>query len=112
MKNLASMGLVSTTVLMPLLETLFRCGMQKLVDDCATSLHGKQKVLLDGDWVGVCEDSALFVSKLRRKRRRNEVPHQVGYDHFHLILYIRIMKPCCIFWWDKVDYLFIYKYGY
>ncbi|WMV43236.1 hypothetical protein MTR67_036621 [Solanum verrucosum] len=76
-KNLASMGLVSTTVLKPLLETLFRCGMQKLVDDSATSLHGKQKVLLDGDWVGVCEDSALFVSKLRRKRRRNEVPHQV-----------------------------------
>ncbi|KAJ8536599.1 hypothetical protein K7X08_035000 [Anisodus acutangulus] len=76
-KNLASMGLVSTTILKPLLETLFRCGMQKLVDDSATSLHGKQKVLLDGEWVGVCEDSALFVSKLRRKRRRNEVPHQV-----------------------------------
>ncbi|KAM3397289.1 DNA-directed RNA polymerases IV and V subunit 2 [Capsicum galapagoense] len=76
-KNLASMGLISTTVLKPLLETLFRCGMQKLVNDSATSLHRKQKVLLDGDWVGVCEDSASFVSKLRRKRRRNEVPHQV-----------------------------------
>ncbi|CAN4076358.1 unnamed protein product [Withania somnifera] len=76
-KNLASTGLVSTTILKPFLETLFRCGMQKLVDDSSTSLHGKQKVLLDGDWVGVCEDSALFVSKLRRKRRRNVVPHQV-----------------------------------
>ncbi|MCD7463647.1 DNA-directed RNA polymerases IV and V subunit 2 [Datura stramonium] len=76
-KNLASMGLVSTINLKPLLETLFRCGMQKLVDDSTTSHHGKQKVLLDGDWIGVCEDSALFVSKLRCKRRRNEVPHQV-----------------------------------
>ncbi|OIT35183.1 dna-directed rna polymerases iv and v subunit 2 [Nicotiana attenuata] len=76
-KNLASLGLVSTSIVKPLLGTLFQCGMQQLVDDSATSLHGKQKVLLNGDWVGACEDSALFVSKLRRKRRRNEVPHQV-----------------------------------
>ncbi|XP_060204424.1 DNA-directed RNA polymerases IV and V subunit 2 [Lycium barbarum] len=91
-KNLASMGLVSTTILKPLLETLFRCGMQKLVDDSATSLHGKQKVLLDGEWVGVCEDSALFVSKLRRKRRRNEVPHQVEVKRDELQGEIRIFS--------------------
>ncbi|MCD9643890.1 DNA-directed RNA polymerase, partial [Datura stramonium] len=75
-KNLASMGLVRTTNLKTLLETLFRCRMQELVDDSTTSLHGIKKVLLDGDWVGVYEDSTLFVSKLRRKRYRNEGPHQ------------------------------------
>lgn len=91
-KNLASMGLVSTIILKPFLETLFRCGMQKLVDDCATSLHGKQKVLLDGEWVGVCEDSALFVSKLRRKRRRNEVPHQVEVKRDELQGEVRIFS--------------------
>ncbi|XP_055825180.1 DNA-directed RNA polymerases IV and V subunit 2-like [Solanum dulcamara] len=91
-KNLASMGLVSTIILKPFLETLFRCGMQKLVDDSATSLHGKQKVLLDGEWVGICEDSALFVSKLRRKRRRNEVPHQVEVKRDELQGEVRIFS--------------------
>ncbi|KAK6794983.1 hypothetical protein RDI58_008436 [Solanum bulbocastanum] len=91
-KNLASMGLVSTIILKPFLETLFRCGMQKLVDDCSTSLHGKQKVLLDGEWVGVCEDSALFVSKLRCKRRRNEVPHQVEVKRDELQGEVRIFS--------------------
>lgn len=91
-KNLASMGLVSTTILKPFLETLFRCGMQKLVDDSTTSLHGKQKVLLDGEWVGVCEDSALFVAKLRRKRRRNEVPHQVEVKRDELQGEVRIFS--------------------
>lgn len=71
------MGLVSTNVLEPLLQKLLACGMEKLVNDTSTLLSGKDKVFLDGDWVGICEDSAAFVAKLRRKRQRKQIPHQV-----------------------------------
>ncbi|XP_019167919.1 PREDICTED: DNA-directed RNA polymerases IV and V subunit 2 [Ipomoea nil] len=76
-KNLASLGLVSTNILESFLDKLFDCGMEKLVDDTSTILHQKHKIFLDGDWVGVCGDSGLFVLKLRRMRRRGEVPYQV-----------------------------------
>ncbi|KAA8515253.1 hypothetical protein F0562_018517 [Nyssa sinensis] len=76
-KNLAITGLVSTNVLESLVDELFDCGMEKLVDDTSTLLRGKVKVFLDGDWVGICEDSISFVAELRSKRRRQEVPHQV-----------------------------------
>lgn len=77
-KNLASLGLVSTNILEHenLLKKFHESGMEKLVDD-SSLLDGKHKVFLDGDWVGICKDSSSFVSKLRRKRRRTEVPHQI-----------------------------------
>ncbi|XP_073306996.1 DNA-directed RNA polymerases IV and V subunit 2-like [Primulina huaijiensis] len=104
-KNLASLGLVSTNVLEKdgLLRKLRQCGMENLVDDTSTSLKGKQKVLLDGDWVGVVENSAPFVVKLRRKRRRMEVPHQVEIkrDEHHCEVRIfadsgRILRPLLV----------------
>ena len=76
-KNLAITGLVSTNIQEPFLDELLDCGMDNLVDDTSTLLSGKDKVFLDGDWVGVCEDSVSFVTELRRKRRRKEVPPQV-----------------------------------
>ncbi|CAH9063796.1 unnamed protein product [Cuscuta epithymum] len=76
-KNLASLGLVSTTILGPFLDKLFGCGMEPVVDDTSTILQRKHKIFLDGDWVGVCEDSVYFVLKVRRMRRRGEVPVQV-----------------------------------
>lgn len=76
-KNLAITGLVSTEVLDPLVDKLFDCGMEKLVDDTSTKLSGKNKVFLDGDWVGVCEDPISFVVELRTKRRHKELPQQV-----------------------------------
>ncbi|GFZ08289.1 nuclear RNA polymerase D2A [Actinidia rufa] len=76
-KNLAITGLVSTNIQEPFLDELLDCGMDNLVDDTSTLLSGKDKVFLDGDWVGVCEDSVSFVAELRRKRRRKEVPPQV-----------------------------------
>lgn len=76
-KNLATTGLVSTNVLESLIPQLLTCGMEKLVDDTFTSLRGKDKVFLNGDWVGVCEDSLSFVLELRRMRRRKKLPHQV-----------------------------------
>lgn len=76
-KNLAITGLVSTEVLDPLVDKLFDCGMEKLVDDTSTKLSGKNKVFLDGDWAGVCEDPISFVVELRTKRRHKELPQQV-----------------------------------
>lgn len=74
---MAITGLVSTEVLDPLVDKLFDCGMEKLVDDTSTKLSGKNKVFLDGDWVGVCEDPISFVVELRTKRRHKELPQQV-----------------------------------
>ncbi|GAV84304.1 RNA_pol_Rpb2_6 domain-containing protein/RNA_pol_Rpb2_7 domain-containing protein/RNA_pol_Rpb2_2 domain-containing protein/RNA_pol_Rpb2_1 domain-containing protein/RNA_pol_Rpb2_3 domain-containing protein/RNA_pol_Rpb2_4 domain-containing protein/RNA_pol_Rpb2_5 domain-containing protein [Cephalotus follicularis] len=76
-KNLAITGLVSTNILEPITDKLFDCGIEQLVDDTSSSLHGKDKVFLNGDWVGVCEDSLSFVAELRRMRRRKELPHQL-----------------------------------
>ncbi|KAH7864152.1 hypothetical protein Vadar_026365 [Vaccinium darrowii] len=76
-KNLAITGLVSTEIEENFLDKLLDCGMEKLVDDTSTLLSAKDKVFLDGNWVGVCGDSVSFVAALRRKRRRKEVPHQV-----------------------------------
>ncbi|KAK6116874.1 hypothetical protein DH2020_049365 [Rehmannia glutinosa] len=62
-KNLASMGLVSTTILQQesLLQRFRECGMEKLDDDMSSLLDGKYKIFLDGDWVGICKDSSSFV---------------------------------------------------
>uniref|UniRef100_A0A5B7ANF1 DNA-directed RNA polymerase subunit beta n=1 Tax=Davidia involucrata TaxID=16924 RepID=A0A5B7ANF1_DAVIN len=76
-KNFAITGRVSTNVLEPLVDKLFDSGMEQLLNDSSTSLCGKDKIFLDGDWVGICEDSFSFVAELRSKRRRKEVPHQV-----------------------------------
>ncbi|KAK4380975.1 DNA-directed RNA polymerases IV and V subunit [Sesamum angolense] len=78
-KNLASMGLVSTDILNreSLLQRFYECGMEMLVDDASTLLNGKHKIFLDGDWVGICKDSSSFVARVRRKRRKTEVPHQI-----------------------------------
>ncbi|XP_021864536.2 DNA-directed RNA polymerases IV and V subunit 2 [Spinacia oleracea] len=80
-KNIAATGLVSSSISkeerVSLLETLLRCGMDRLVHDSSTSLSGKDKVLVDGEWVGVCSDSLKVVEELRRKRRRKRLPCQV-----------------------------------
>lgn len=74
---MAATGLVSINVLETLVSEFCDCGMEILVDDTSTSMHGKDKVFLNGDWVGVCEDSLTFVMELRRKRRNKELPQQV-----------------------------------
>ncbi|KAK4792030.1 hypothetical protein SAY86_022465 [Trapa natans] len=76
-KNLAATGLVTTSISEPLDEELLDCGMMRVVNDTSTSLHGKVKVFLNGDWVGICEDSLSFVTKLRNKRRQKEIPPEV-----------------------------------
>uniref|UniRef100_A0A2P2L3F5 DNA-directed RNA polymerase n=1 Tax=Rhizophora mucronata TaxID=61149 RepID=A0A2P2L3F5_RHIMU len=78
-KNLAATGLVSTQITEPLIERLLDCGMEKLVDDTCTRLGRKDKVLLNGEWVGICDNSLLFVAELRQLRRRKELPHQVTF---------------------------------
>ncbi|GER32490.1 DNA-directed RNA polymerase [Striga asiatica] len=71
-KNLASMGIVSTSMLERegLIEIFRECGMEKLNDDTLNLLDGRHKIFLDGDWVGLSKDSSSFAAKLRRKRRK------------------------------------------
>jgi DNA-directed RNA polymerase IV and V subunit 2 len=78
-KNLAVTGVVSTNVTASVVPQLFDCGMEELIDDTMTVLGKKDKVFLNGDWVGVCSDSTSFVAELRNRRRRNELPHQVRF---------------------------------
>ncbi|KAF9599789.1 hypothetical protein IFM89_001735 [Coptis chinensis] len=77
-KNMAITGIVSTNLIQPLLGILLVCGMEKLSDDLSPlSLKGKNKIFLNGEWVGVCRDSLSLVNTLKRKRRSKEVPPQV-----------------------------------
>ncbi|KAF8033532.1 hypothetical protein BT93_D2200 [Corymbia citriodora subsp. variegata] len=76
-KNLAVTGLVSTNTSEPLDGILHDCGMEKVTDDSSTSLRGKIKIFLNGDWVGICDDSLSFVNSLRNKRHQKELPSQV-----------------------------------
>ncbi|XP_050216830.1 DNA-directed RNA polymerases IV and V subunit 2-like [Mercurialis annua] len=75
-KNLAATGIVSTNISEPFTEKLVSLGMEKVPDDSYSKLDDKHKVFLNGEWVGVCEDSRLFISKLRRLRRRKKL-HQL-----------------------------------
>ncbi|KAF4373737.1 hypothetical protein G4B88_002241, partial [Cannabis sativa] len=75
-KNLATTGLVSLEVVESLISKLCNSGMEKLVNDISTPLDGKDKVFLNGDWVGVCVDSLAFIRRLRIMRRKKKLPHQ------------------------------------
>ena len=77
MKNLATTALVSTNIVEPIVDELFDSRMEEVVDDTSSSLNEKDKVFLNGEWVGVCEDSLLFAADVRRKRRKKELPYQV-----------------------------------
>lgn len=83
---MAITGLVSTTLSEPLIEKLYECGMKELVDESSSSLNWKEKVFVNGDWLGVCGDASSFVTKLKSKRRRNEVPCQVLSLSFNSVL--------------------------
>ena len=84
---MATTALVSINTLEPILPKLRKCGMEELVDDTSTSLNGKHKVFLNGDWVGVCVDSLGFVTTLRRLRRSKKLPHQVFLlFKFHIVM--------------------------
>lgn len=80
-KNIAATGFVSSNIVederLLLLDTLAGCKMEKLVNDSCTSLSGKNKVLVDGEWVGVCAESLSFVEELRRKRRKRHISREV-----------------------------------
>jgi DNA-directed RNA polymerase-4/5 subunit 2 len=76
-KNMSLLGLVSTQSLESVVEKLFACGMEELMDDTCTPLFGKHKVLLNGDWVGLCADSESFVAELKSRRRQSELPREM-----------------------------------
>ena len=78
-KNMAITGLVSTNgsnleILKPKQQI---CGMEELVNDTSSPLHEKDKAFLNGDWVGVCDDSLTFITKLRRLHHNKKLPYQI-----------------------------------
>ncbi|KAL5981002.1 hypothetical protein ACLOJK_028922 [Asimina triloba] len=75
-KNLAVTGLVSTKLIEVPLEKLASCGMEHLEDD-TLQLSGNPKIFVNGNWVGVCRDSRLFVKKLRNMRRNKQIDSKV-----------------------------------
>ena len=85
------LGLVSTQGLESVVEMLFTCGMEELMNDTSTPLCGKHKVLLNGDWVGLCADSESFVGELKSRRRQSELPREVSSVSANLLLYFDIL---------------------
>ena len=82
----------------PLISKFCHSGMEKLVDDTSTPLHGKDKVFLNGNWVGVCADSLAFVTELRRRRRRKQLPNQVCFRFCGLFSFT-------LFWFWNSSYI-------
>ncbi|KAL3633437.1 DNA-directed RNA polymerases IV and V subunit 2 [Castilleja foliolosa] len=108
-KNLASMGMVSTNVLEreSLIKIFLECGMDKLDNDTSSLIQGKHKVFLDGDWVGMSKimpkSSSSFAAKLRRKRRKMELLRQLeiktDQHHGEVRIYVdagRILRPLLV----------------
>ncbi|KAI3919296.1 hypothetical protein MKW98_030432 [Papaver atlanticum] len=117
-KNMAITGLVSTNLMEPLKDKLFNCGMEKLVDDSfSASWKGKDKVFVNGDWVGVCDDSLSFVTDLKHSRRSKGIPPQVEikWDRKHGEVRIfsdagRILRPLLIV--ENIKKIKLVKGGY
>lgn len=65
-------------IMEPTVDKLARCGMEKLDKVAPSTLNGKDKVFLNGNWVGICGDSHTFVRKLRNMRRCQRIHPQVG----------------------------------
>lgn len=64
-KNLASTGLVSTTVYEQILDKLLDCGTEEMVDDTSSLIFSscKDNIFLDGELVGLCIYPASFVTE-------------------------------------------------
>ncbi|XP_058096587.1 DNA-directed RNA polymerases IV and V subunit 2-like [Magnolia sinica] len=90
-KNLAVTGLVSTNLVEVPLDKLVRCGMERLNEDTLL-LNRKDKVFLNGNWVGVCRDSSLFVKKLRNVRRNKQIDSKVEIKRDQLQGEVRIFS--------------------
>ncbi|KAI3955227.1 hypothetical protein MKW98_020860 [Papaver atlanticum] len=117
-KNMAITGLVSTNLMEPLKGKLIKCGMGKLVDEAfSSSWKGKDKVFVNGDWLGVCDDSLSFVTNLKRRRRSKGIPPQVEikWDRKHGEVRIfsdagRILRPLLIV--ENINKIKLVKGGY
>ncbi|XP_068658293.1 DNA-directed RNA polymerases IV and V subunit 2 [Aristolochia californica] len=76
-KNLAVTGIVSRNSREPSMDQLICCGMEKLDLVSHSSLNGRDKVFVNGVWVGLCSDSSSFARKLRSMRRRKLIDSMV-----------------------------------
>ncbi|CAI9088450.1 OLC1v1022778C2 [Oldenlandia corymbosa var. corymbosa] len=91
-KNLASLGLVTTAVSESLLSKFNDIGMKELMDNTSSMQHGEYKIFVDGNWVGTCADSESFVATLRSMRRDKEINQQVEIKRDELHGEVRIFS--------------------
>ncbi|MQL80137.1 hypothetical protein Taro_012587 [Colocasia esculenta] len=102
-KNLAATGLVSSNQTKSIVQSLISCGMMKLENIPLDLLHGMSKVLVNGAWLGSCEDGRSFVSSLKSLRREGKINFEVEikWDQHQQEVRIfsdagRIMRPLLI----------------
>ncbi|KAJ0975217.1 hypothetical protein J5N97_017182 [Dioscorea zingiberensis] len=76
-KNLSVTAIISSKVTEPMLDALVSSGLEKLEDISLSSISKSDKVLLNGVWVGVCQDSSSFAKNLRHLRRKKLIHSQV-----------------------------------
>uniref|UniRef100_A0A0D9X4U7 DNA-directed RNA polymerase subunit beta n=1 Tax=Leersia perrieri TaxID=77586 RepID=A0A0D9X4U7_9ORYZ len=76
-KNLATTAIVSSLGREPLVDTLVSCGMKKLDELLLQEISGKDRIFLNGNFVGVCADPGEFVLKSRNVRRSKKIDPQV-----------------------------------
>lgn len=79
-KNLAITALVSLKQSETIIEKLISCGMDKLEGVSFSSLSKRVKVLLNGEWIGVCRDADSFVSNFKERRRAGQIHSQVNFN--------------------------------
>lgn len=94
-KNLAVTAIVSSKTTSPMEEHLVSIGMVKLDSISLTDVNKKEKVFLNGDWIGVCSDSADFVSKFRSMRRSKIINPQVSSSDLLNYFYLDISVFKC-----------------
>lgn len=76
-KNLAVTAMISSLVRKPLVDTFLSCGMKELEEIPVHEISGKDKIFLNGNLLGVCEDPGEFVLRLRSMRRSMQIDSQV-----------------------------------
>ncbi|KAG0497621.1 hypothetical protein HPP92_002312 [Vanilla planifolia] len=91
-KNLAITALVSLKQSELIIDELVSCGMDKLEGSPTSLLSKRIKVLLNGDWIGVCQDVEPFVNKFKQKRRAGQIHSQVEIKRDDLQKEVRIFS--------------------
>ncbi|CAA3024170.1 DNA-directed RNA polymerases IV and V subunit 2 [Olea europaea subsp. europaea] len=93
-KNLSTLGLVSTCILEQdrIVDKWYECGLETLLDDTSTALNKKDKVFVGGDWVGMCTDSTSLVAKLDTNVAKWKCHIRLSFTHLIFIVALEMKR--------------------